>query len=284
MTSIIKDVSISINGDEESVAPAVTTCDGLNTDCYVMSVPPAAICNDERAEKSYQCFRKAFHIPLVWQNNSSFVDLVERRYKFKDTSTALEYITTRLEGMGYLIDNDQMVHDYMHFMIMDLLTLEGTPFLSAKDVRGEDTLQLLFDGYIPDLIVKSDKARNRPKPLIMDIYVGIRNKQVEEKKRKYNTIGVAFNFQAIMKHDYDTALANVLTKANIEYLKNQFNIFLAEYTYWMACKRLHKVLLNDVENTAFKEIIAPQDFDDKVVNFKLAICKKARELLDEDGI
>lgn len=78
--------------------------------------------------KRYSFFRKHFHVPSMWMKNQHFVELCEHRYETKDHKSAFTFIEERLRTLGYSEDNQRMLHDYMHYLLVDLLTAAGVPF------------------------------------------------------------------------------------------------------------------------------------------------------------
>src|SRR5438309_11979853 len=124
--------------------------------------------------KLYTLFRKCFHIPMYWMHVQNFIDLVQHRYATSQHKDIFVFIDKRLKEMGYGEDNDTMVHDYLYFMLIDLLTLEEVPFITEQDVRNTPELFNLLGGKIPDLIIKNDINRRgeyRDKTLILDVFV-----------------------------------------------------------------------------------------------------------------
>ncbi|RYH23742.1 hypothetical protein EON65_17480 [archaeon] len=68
--------------------------------------------------------------------SQDFCELEEHRYATSGTTQAFTFIRQRLTSLGYHGDNDNMVHDYLHFVILDLLAAEETPFLSESNLLG----------------------------------------------------------------------------------------------------------------------------------------------------
>mmetsp|Transcript_1984 Transcript_1984/g.2739 ORF Transcript_1984/g.2739 Transcript_1984/m.2739 type:complete len:275 (+) Transcript_1984:77-901(+) len=162
--------------------------------------------------KTYSFFRKYFHVPSMWMKSKDFLDLCQHRYETKDHKDAFVFIEKRLRALGYSEDNQRMLHDYMHYLLMDMLTAVNVPFLTEEDMK-ESALSKLLDGKTPDLIIKSAGPDSvRPKPLIMDIFVGKGEKAMAEKKTKYSTMKVTFDFTALTVGNYNVELQKVWTK------------------------------------------------------------------------
>jgi hypothetical protein len=194
------------------------------------------------------------------------------------------FVVKTLGEKGYLEDNDRMIHDYLHYMISDLLTFEETPFITEDDIRAEESLCKLFSGLTPDLIVKSDPPRRRA--TIIDIYIGRGNQAViDKKKSKYKSMGVSFDFVIVTELGMCSDLKNILSEGSINYLASHFHVFKIEYQYWKSCAKRQRILHNDVDNIPLK----PLDCDAAVSAeskriFLDAFVNKARMLLHDDGL
>lgn len=120
-------------------------------------------------------------------------------------------------------------------MVVDLLTADQVPFITEEDMK-ESNLMDLLNRKTPDLIIKSaGPGTSRPKPLILDVFVGKSEKDMQEKKSKYATIKVTFDFIALTTGNYNSELVKVLTQAGVDYFHKQLVLFQAEYSYWHAC-------------------------------------------------
>eukprot|EP01038_Epipyxis_sp_PR26KG_P004403 gene4403-6227_t len=205
---------------------------------------------DTSSSKQHSVFRKYFHVPSKWVENRNFLDLVEHRYETKHHSSAFDFIKDRLKKLCYYKpDEKEMLHDYMHFLLADLLTAVKVPFITEEDMMRESDLMDLLNGKTPDLIIKSaGKDSRRPKPLIMDVCVGISDKAMAEKKAIYST----------MK---------------------------AEYSYWHACIKFQHIIFNEQNNYEIQKLNSPTpEFNIDRENFKMKLVEKARELINRDGL
>jgi hypothetical protein len=170
-------------------------------------------------------------------------------------------------------------------MIQDLLVAEGSVFVTEDDIMTSADLMGLLDGKTPDLIVKSNKAVGRLRPTILDIYVGNNEARMNDKKAKYKSMQVAFDFSVITHMNYCSSLAKILSSRSVDYLHKQFCVFEAEYAYWRACMKAKKLLFNDIVNDPIIELQGrtPQ-YVQETTDFKVMLAKKAAALLDTDGV
>lgn len=171
-----------------------------------------------------------------------FQYLVNHRYVVEKAGEALREIQTHLAELGYMEDNNKMIHDYLHFMLVDILDKNNEIYLT------EDTIRSQNGGVTPDFIIR--RGVNRPKTLIVDIYVG--DRPSSEVKTKYKTLGFFADVCVVTQHDFQRQLKPLLPIEDIDYLYKHFQIFLVEYHYWRACIKLQKVLVNEVDNVRIK--------------------------------
>ncbi|PNG99653.1 hypothetical protein TSOC_014564 [Tetrabaena socialis] len=212
---------------------------------------------DTSTSTSYQFFRKSFHVPRKWAEDERIAYLTEHRYAKIESAMALTNITSKLKELGYMEDNNAMVHDYLDYMTQDLLDMNGEVYIIETELRDNETIKALLGGTTPDFIVK--KSGSRAKTVILDVYVG--DKQESEVKGKYKALAFFADFYVVTPHNFQKQLASVLPATDIDYLYKNFQIFLAEYYYWRACIKLQKVLVNDMPNIpmrVFPEISVQQ--------------------------
>lgn len=233
-------------------------------------------------DKKYSIFRKAFHIPSEWETKEDIKFLIEHRYATKDTQETLREIHTRLRRMRYAEDNDAMVHDYLHYMIQDLLDKNKEIYITEKDIKSNDLIWGFLLNTTPDFIIKSNIDKKR-KTLIVDIYVG--NKKDESIKSKYRKLAMFADFIIINKHDFADTLINnkILPREDVNYLFKQFQIFLTEYYYWRSCIKLQKVIFNDIKNIEIRDFEKCDNPNDNA-DFIIALEKRASIFANKDDI
>ncbi len=208
------------------------------------------------AERSYPVFRKAFHIPSEWLKSEDISFLVNHSYETMQAREAFVEISTRLRRLGYMEDNNRMIHDYLHFLIKDLFDYNQETYITEVEIRGSATITNgLLNGATPDFILK--KKNGRPKTLILDIYVG--DKPTSEIKSKYKSLSFFAELVIITPHEFSSQLRGVIPTADIDYLYKNYQVFLVEYYYWKACMKLQKILFNDKDNVPQRDISATID-------------------------
>jgi len=166
-----------------------------------------------------------------------------------------------------------------------MLTDVSIPFLTEEDMKKPDLCNL-FDGKTPDLIIMSaGPGSARPKPLIMDVFVGKGEKAMAEKKSKYSTMKVTFDFTALTVGNYNVELRKLLNEADVDYFHRQFVLFQAEYSYWHTCLKLKKILFNDIENCKIRTLSKPSPhFAASTATFKRLLTAKANQLTNTEGL
>jgi len=149
-------------------------------------------------EKKYDIFRKKFHVPREWENKSDFKDLIDHKYDVSNTKESFEFIEKRLKSLGYMEDNQTMVHDYLNFMLVDILMKNKYIFITEKDLSKNDVLKKLLNDSTPDFVIK--KSDRNKKTLIIDIYTG--NKDTSSIKSKYRKLEYFSDFKFVTQHNF----------------------------------------------------------------------------------
>ena len=203
-------------------------------------------------------FSKAFHIPSEWLTLDDIMYLVNHSYCTEPSDRALMEImeiSSRLKRLGYMDADHSMVHDYVHFLLKDLLDHNGETYITGTDIRGSVRIaDGLLRGTSPDFILK--KNNGREKTLIIEIYVG--DKLASEIKSKYRRLSFFADFVMITAHDVCTQLQTVIPKEDIDYLFKNVQVFLMEYRYWGACVKLQKILVKGAETVPLR-VLSVQD-------------------------
>ena len=166
---------------------------------------------------SYQVFRKTFHVPTVWMEKEELVYLVNHSYAKEEAVT-----------LGYMEDNNMMIHDYLQYMIQDMLDKNGEIYITENDIRNNSSIKDLLCGMTPDFVIKRND--NRTKTIIFDVYVG-----TESDIKDNEALSFFADFRVVTPHNFTSQLLTVLPKEDIEYLYKNFQIFLTEF-------KLRKVL------------------------------------------
>ena len=108
-------------------------------------------------------FLKNFHIPSKWKCNENINFLINHRYIMESVSK--ESIKNSLELSGYF-NNTKMLHDYIYYMIQDILDKNGESYITKHTIKYNRKIQTLLMDNIPDFIIKSNYPR---KTFILDI-------------------------------------------------------------------------------------------------------------------
>jgi hypothetical protein len=232
-----------------------------------MDAPPASVDADADAGVTsvtspptpvlvYPVFRKTFHVPRAWLQDEDMAYLVHHWYARDSAAEAFLKISSHLKRLGYMEDNDRMIHDYLHYMLQNLLDVNGEVYITEDVIRGNAAVRQLLGGTTPDFVLK--KNGTRAKTTIVDIYVG--KQPVSDIKGKYKALTFFADFCVVTQHDFSRQLRAVLPERDIDYLYKNFQVFLTEYHYWRACLELQRVSFNDAENVALRALpdLAPE--------------------------
>jgi hypothetical protein len=120
---------------------------------------------------SYPIFRKRFHVPSAWANHPAFQELNNYTYETHNHAETMNFVGSILKKLGYEGASVAMQHDYLCFMLEDLLTHRGVGFLSERELR-EDAALAEYIGApgkpaTPDLVLAwQGKWR------LVDVYTG----------------------------------------------------------------------------------------------------------------
>ncbi len=194
---------------------------------------------------------------------------MEHKYQVSNSVEAFKFIEKQFRQLGYMEDNRMMIHDYLHFMLIDLLQKNAEVFITEETIRDNSTIQRLLKNTTPDFVIKSkDKRRT----VIVDIYVG--DKELNSIKSKYRGCDLFADLKIVTPHNFQAELKDLLLQSDLDYLYKNFQLFLAEYHYWVACLKLKKILFNDTENIVLTALPVPSDseaHDRDVLDFVLAL-------------
>ena len=111
---------------------------------------------------SVKDIRKTFHVPNEWKLLADMQYLVTHSYVKEQAKESFVTISKCLKRLGYMEDNNMMIHDYLHYMILDLLDKNQEVFLTENEIRGNNNILSLCAGNTPDFILKkkaTDKRR-----------------------------------------------------------------------------------------------------------------------------
>lgn len=226
-------------------------------------------------DRKYDIFRKRFHIPRKWMESTPLVNLIRFNYTTDDLSQAMSDIENLHEKTVYpTMDNLQMLHDYLHFLLIDVLTHRGIPFVEECEMSSEPFKSLLK--CTPDLLISGR--------ILLEVYIGGEVSVIEQKKTKYATLSLAFNKRFIMTQGSisDVCVAIGLTEDDAKYVQANFNIFKCEYTYWTSCRKLGKILRNEADNIPMRTLDVPPDFDTKKYTYREKLLARLQSVAEGD--
>lgn len=205
-------------------------------------VEDMSVIDDDQQGEEYAFIRKLFMIPKKWKSNALFVAFANYRYTLADAPAAVVTLRTMLTAMGYADENSFMLHDYIHYLLMDMLDEEGGIFLTEADIRNSSSLLEEFNHTTPDLVIRTAST-----PIIMDIYTGVSKEITRKKEHKYD-IGDGY---VVLIASVDS-MASILSKnkllpaKQIEHLMRNIALFRLEHRYWMLSLRSQQLIQNDV--------------------------------------
>lgn len=219
----------------------------------------------EKDGKTYPVFRKPFHVPSRWNCNPAFRTLLDFNNSTSSVTDAFKTIRQAFKDLGYLEDNAAMVHDYIHFMVEDILVSRKIPFMAETDIR--NSVISTYFGVTPDIIMKGKK--------VIDFYSGSSVRTIDEKNSKYEEFkGLGFVFFVITPDKIGELEKTGLSTQDVLYLQQNYRIFLCEYQHWFSCMKLGRILFNDKHNFDVKSLEIPQEARTEFELLRQEWCKK----------
>jgi hypothetical protein len=241
----------------------------------------------------------SFHVPNEWKTNSDFNLLLEYQH------SNIELFEESLVKMGYE-DSSNMISDYLHFLILDLLNSEGIEFIERNEINQSTVLKTSLKNWIPNFIIRSDVVKKRLKPVIVVISIAEtsetyknNNKKLQRFNKKLKKFRSTFDAEFIQKGSImeSNSLLSVLSRPTIYYLKEQFQEFCSVHDLWLQSIQLKNEMAT-LKKDAFENIDkklenlivlknSVPNFDDRekfLLALEKKIEKKAEYLSFKDGI
>ena len=228
----------------------------------------------------YPVFRKTFHVPGEWTKSDDIMYLVNHSYATVQAQEAFVEISGRLKRLGYMEDNDRMIHDYLHFFLQDVFDKNGEVYLTETDIRGSEPIFALLNETTPDFVLK--RGNGRKKTTIIDVYVG--GRAVSDVKSKYKTLGFFADLVVVTPGNFPQQLRDVVPVKDIDYLYKHFQVFQTEYYYWKSCLKLKKILFNDVANVPVEEYAVADTNTLSRERYRVELAKYAENVRAQDEI
>jgi hypothetical protein len=234
--------------------------------------------------ESYHVFRKCFYVPYKWTTMPDMLALASHRYLVSNAQSAFEEICSHFRKLGYDngTDNNNMIHDYVHFVLCDLFMKRKATFIMEAELRKDSPLYTMMQ-CTPDIILKRGKDK---KPIIIDIYVG--KKDTSSVKSKYRGFSIMFDFLIVTEQSLTADLKslvddNILLLKDVDFLFKNLQVFLTEHRYWVTCLKLQKILRNSDTGLDIENVSAPdEEFFERQLQFINKLNNKAVVILDHD--
>lgn len=234
--------------------------------------------------ESYPVFRKCFYVPYKWTKMPEMLALASHRYLVSNARTAFEEISSHFRKLAYDngTDNNNMIHDYVHFVLCDLLMKRKATFIMEAELSEDSPLYVMMQ-CTPDIILKRGKDK---KPIIIDIYVG--KKDTSSIKSKYRGFWIMFDFLIVTEQSLTADLKSlveddIITSKDVDFLFKNLEVFLTEHRYWVSCLKLQKILRNNDTGLDIENVTAPdEEFLRRQLQFINKLNDKAAVNLDND--
>src|SRR6185312_15955415 len=87
----------------------------------------------------HKIIRKEFHYPSAWDKNPHFTELLNHQYDpsiVTSHEATINFVSTKMKLMGYGLESSMfMKHDYLAYMLEDVLRKNGHVFLTEADMK-----------------------------------------------------------------------------------------------------------------------------------------------------
>lgn len=243
-------------------------------DNYLFRASDDFVTSDSVDATNRVVFRNGFLAPSRWRTIPAVVELATHRYLSYQGTAAIQFISERLETVGFEQCN-KIGHDFFLWSICDLLTRYDFIFITADEIDKSSPLFQLVRCK-PDIIVR----RTEMKPLLIDIQVG--NTDISEIEFKYEAVSVMFDFVIVTELNFFGALRSLLPTSELSRLYQNFQALCVEHQYWLASIKLQRIIGSPADEAEFAEVKTPDGFAARKVEFVAKLNARASQLLTYD--
>lgn len=196
------------------------------------------------------CKNKQLHIPSKW-NDNDIVKLLQFNYD-TDSFQVMNELYKKI--------SESCIHDYLHFIIEDMLDEKNIPYISKKDIY--TSIHRKIFQQIPDIITINYETS---KYLMLDIYDKSEKQSMTDKITKKMELQLFFDYEIIHQLNIDSLKKLLLfSDDDIKYIKKNYCTFRFEYHYWTTCVNIGKIVKN-VSECGYNKNITCHIFDDNVI-------------------
>ena len=193
---------------------------------------------------------KQLHIPSKW-NDNDIVKLLQFNY---DTDSF------QIMSELYKKISNSCIHDYLHFIIEDMLDKKNIPYISKKDIY--NCIHRKIFQQIPDIVTINYETS---KYLILDIYDKLEKQSIVDKITKKMELQLFFDYEII--HQLNIGVLKKLLMFDdddIKYIEDNYCAFRFEYHYWTICINIGKIVKN-VSKCGYDKNATCHTYDDNII-------------------
>lgn len=255
------------------------------------TVPAASAAVSPPPVKLSDVFRKKFHVPTAWRNHAEFQKLIEHKYPAGSISDTINFVRQCLSETGYRFgpgdDMQRIEHDYVCFILQDILCARGTPFITEQNLKDDAAVMAgvvkVFNGT-PDFIIHGKKVAEKQPFYVVDVYSGTK----PDAKKKYMSSLISKHIPHVqvlpITHNglvigLEQLAGGILSKKEIDYISNHYAVFQTEAQYWRSCLRMGTILFNDKKNCEEVVFSPAAVLSEKLIQFNLKVREAAGLLL-----
>ena len=226
-----------------------------------------------------------FHVPSALALSEDFMYLVGLSRDMTPRLEVLQDVSNRFASMGYGrgSNGNEMVKDYILFVLRDLLDKHQEVYLTRQDVLANASILQLFSGFACDLLVKTNK--NREKPVAVCICQS--PAQVLRSAPALGTVATLLLVHpASLMLDQTAKQPNsqtgLLPEDDLKYMHRHFELFIVGHVWWRSLLSLNNSMQR--AEPALHSIIEAARDPQAAAQFAVDMSLYADSVLDRSNI
>ena len=219
---------------------------------------------------------REFHIPSALAESEDFIYLVGLSRDMTPRLEVLQDVSNRFASMGYGrgSNGNEMVKDYILFFLRDLLDKHQEVYLTRQDVLANASILQLFSGFACDLLVKTNK--NREKPVAVCICRG------GESDTVFQSFGSVATLLLVHPASLMLDLRGLLPEDDLKYMHRHFELFIVGHVWWRSLLSLNNSMQR--AEPALHSIIEAARDPQAAAQFAVDMSLYADSVLDRSNI
>ena len=179
---------------------------------------------------------REFHIPSALALSEDFIYLVGLSRDMTPRLEVLQDVSNRFASMGYGrgSNGNEMVKDYILFFLRDLLDKHQEVYLTRQDILANASILQLFSGFSCDLLVKTNKDREKPMAVCI-----CRGGEQDNVFRRVQSFGSVATLLLVHPASLMLDLRGLLPEDDLKYMHRHFELFIVGHVWWRSLLSLN---------------------------------------------